>query len=307
MNRNTPRAAIGRVNADARPPRISLSQTRDDIFSAPTAEALNRWNAGVRAAAEGTNVVRIFGVIGEDWWTGLGNTAGTVSDRLAEIGDQDIEVHINSPGGDVFEGIAIYNLLQAHPKQVTVKVLGLAASAASVIAMCGDQRLIGDGAFIMIHNAWVYGVGNRHDFRDLADYLEPFDASLRDIYVGRTAQKADDVETWMDEETFLNSSRAIELGFATGTISKTDLTEDVETSNQARALNAARKVENLLTRKGGMTRTEARALLKELKSGKPGAAANLGDKPGAVPPTQPEADDTEALIAAHALLMTLQS
>ncbi len=142
--------------------------------------------------------------------------------------------------------------------------------------MCGDQRLIGDGAFIMIHNAWVYGVGNRHDFRDLADYLEPFDASLRDIYVGRTAQKAADIETWMDEETFLNSSRAIELGFATGTISKTDLTEDVETSNQARALNAARKVENLLTRKGGMTRTEARALLKELKSGKPGAAANLG-------------------------------
>lgn len=307
MNWNTPRAVIGRVIAAARPPQINLKQTRDDIVCSPTAEALNKWNAGVKAAVEGDNVVRIFGVIGEDWWSGVANTAGTVSDRLNEIGDQDIEVHINSPGGDVFEGIAIYNLLQAHSKKVTVKVLGLAASAASIIAMSGDERLIGDGAFIMIHNAWVFAIGNRHELREVADYLEPFDASLRDIYVSRSGQTASDVEQWMDKETFFDAATSIDLGFATGKLTKSDITEDKEATEQARAQNAARKVENVLTKKGGMTRSSARSLMKDLVSGKPGAAADQGGKPGAVSPSQPGAEDTTTLLAAAALLMTIRN
>ncbi|WP_084539613.1 head maturation protease, ClpP-related [Azorhizobium doebereinerae] len=307
MLTNIPRAVVGRVNAEARPPRIDISNPRDDIVGTPTVQALARWQAGVRAAVETDNVVRIFGVIGEDWWTGLGNTVGTVSDRLNEIGDRDIEVHVNSPGGDVFEGIAIYNLLQSHTKNVTVKVLGLAASAASIIAMCGDERLIGAGAFFMIHNAWVMAMGNRHDLRDVADYLEPFDASLRDIYVARSSQSASDIEKWMDEETFLNASRSIELGFATGGLSKDDVTEDKATTEQARTANAARQMEAVLTKKGGMTRSSARALMKDLVNGKPGAAAGHGGMPGAATPSQPGAGDTEALLAAASLLMTLKN
>jgi ATP-dependent Clp protease protease subunit len=85
----------------------------------------------------------MYDVIGEDFWSGGGVTVNRVDAALRQIGNQDVEVHINSPGGDMFEGIAIYNRLLEHPGKVTVKVLGLAASAASIIAMAGEEVLIG--------------------------------------------------------------------------------------------------------------------------------------------------------------------
>ncbi|WP_034085582.1 head maturation protease, ClpP-related, partial [Pseudomonas aeruginosa] len=101
-------------------------------------------------------------------------------------GDVDVTVNINSPGGDVFEGLAIYNLLREHKGKVTVNIIGLAASAASFIAMAGDEIRIGRAAFLMIHNAWLIAMGNRNDLREIADWLEPFDMTLADIYAQRT-------------------------------------------------------------------------------------------------------------------------
>ncbi|HCF5801664.1 TPA: Clp protease ClpP, partial [Pseudomonas aeruginosa] len=96
-------------------------------------------------------------------------------------GDVDVTVNINSPGGDVFEGLAIYNLLREHKGKVSVNIIGLAASAASFIAMAGDEIRIGRAAFLMIHNAWLIAMGNRNDLREIADWLEPFDMTLADI------------------------------------------------------------------------------------------------------------------------------
>lgn len=274
----------------ARPPAISMPNRVDVACYAPP-EAFDRWQAGLRAASDASNnVITVYDVIGYDWWTDGGVTVNRIDAALRKIGDAaDVEVHINSPGGDMFEGVAIYNRLRAHGGKVTVKVMGLAASAASIIAMAGDDRLIGDGAFLMIHNAWVWAAGNRNELRDVADWLEPFDAAMVDVYVARTGAKAKDVAGWMDGETWLNSSTAISRGFATGLVDRAEIVEDAQASARAQDVNATRKAEMALCR--SMSRSEARSLIAKMK-GKPGAAPTPGtpgaaghdDTPGAVEP-----------------------
>src|SRR5690606_36870947 len=102
--------------------------------------ALDRWDAGVRAAVEdqGDRTISVYDVIGYDWWTGEGVTAKRIAGALRSMGAGPVTVNINSPGGDLFEGLAIYNLLREHQVHITTKVVGLAASSPSVIAMAGD-------------------------------------------------------------------------------------------------------------------------------------------------------------------------
>lgn len=90
---------------------------------------------------------------------------------------------------------------------MTIKVLGMAASAASIIAMAGDEVQVARAGFLMIHNAWTLAAGNRHDFREFADYLEPFDAAMADVYVARTGLDAKTVATMMDGETWIGEAR----------------------------------------------------------------------------------------------------
>jgi ATP-dependent protease ClpP protease subunit len=280
------------VVVDYKPPRIELKPRMDtNIASAPpSSDVLDKWKAGVRAESSSDgNVIEIYDIIGYDYWSGGGITAQTISAKLKEFGGADVEVHINSPGGDMFEGIAIYNVLQQYAGKVTVKVMALAASAASVIAMAGAERQIGQGAFFMIHNAWIIVIGNRLDLRSYADYLEPFDNAMRDVYAAVTKQKASAIEKWMDNETYFSATQAIEYGFATGTLDS-GITEDKSATEKAKALNSVRKVENLLTKQGGMSRSAARSLIQELKGGKRDAAADEpGDTPGAVTTTKPGA------------------
>lgn len=279
----------------ARPPAISMP-SRLDVAAYTRPEAFDRWNAGVHAASDdAANVITMYDVIGEDWWTGGGVTVNRVDAALRKIGaGQDVEVHINSPGGDMFEGVAIYNRLREHTGRITVKVMGIAASAASVIAMAGDQRLIGAGAFVMIHNAWILAMGNRHELREASDWLEPFDAAMVDVYVARTGAAAKDVAAWMDAETWMNSSLAIERGFATGLTDEAETVEDVNATAQQREVNAVRKVELSLCR--SMSRSDARSLINKIK-GTPGAAPDDG-KPGAA--------DTSWIAAARDLTKTLK-
>lgn len=278
---NTAASAIGRVMAMARPAKIA-TPARADVAALAKPEAFDRWNAGVRAAgAVGDNVITIFDVIGEDFWTGGGVTVNRIDAALRKIGGGDVEVHINSPGGDMFEGIAIYNRLLEHPGKITVKVLGLAASAASIIAMAGEERLIGPASFIMIHNCWVLAMGNRHDMAETAAFLTPFDEAMAGVYAERTGQDAKTVAAWMDAEAWMNGAVCVERGFATGLLSADALKEDAAATAQARETNAVRQAEIQLCRSGS-TRTEARALLAKIK-GTPGAAPNPGTPGAAVP------------------------
>ena len=101
-------------------------------------DVLEKWRP-MAAEADDAATISVYDVIGQDWWTGEGVTAKRVAGALRAIGKKPVTVNVNSPGGDMFEGLAIYNLLREHPAEVTVRVMGLAASAASIIAMACDR------------------------------------------------------------------------------------------------------------------------------------------------------------------------
>src|SRR5690606_18216998 len=184
-------------------PAAPEARQRPRVRSDISDKALARWNPGVRAADETDRSISIYDVIGQDYWTGEGVTAKRIAAALRAIGKGPVTVNLNSPGGDMFEGLAIYNLLREHPGEVTVKVLGLAASAASIIAMAGDEVQVPRAGFLMIHNAWVIAAGNRNELRGVADYLEPFDAAMADIYAARTGDSLDDMAALIDAETWI--------------------------------------------------------------------------------------------------------
>lgn len=236
--------------------------------------ALNRWNPDVRAAAssEEDGAIQILDVIGADWY-GEGITSRRIKAQLDAAGERDVTVAINSPGGDYFEGLSIYNMLRDHPAKVTVKILGLAASAASVIAMAGDEIRIARAGFLMIHNTWVVAMGDQHKFRDVADWLAPFDAAAVDIYSARSGVAPDKIAKMLDRETWIGGASAVDQGFADGLLSADEIDSGARASaGGQRPLVAAHKIDTLLA-KAGVSRSERRELLAALKGGMPGAAA----------------------------------
>ena len=232
-------------------------------------DALDKWAPEVRAAQEDAETISMYEPIGENW-DGTGVTAKRISAALRSIGQRDIKVNINSPGGDFFEGVAIYNLLREHKAKVTINVMGLAASAASVIAMAGDEILMGDGAFLMIHNAWAVAIGNRHDMRDSADRLEPFDRAMAEVYASRTGMKVEEAAALMDKETWIGAAQAVEDGFATGLLQRESITQDTKAQGNKRALAM---VEAAMA-KAGYSRSVRRDAFQSLFSGTPGATGN---------------------------------
>lgn len=234
--------------------------------------ALSRWNPDVHAAAEeADNTISILDVIGVDFWTGDGVTAKRISGALRAIGKKDVVVNVNSPGGDYFEGLAIYNVLREHPAKVTVKILGIAASAASVIAMAGDEIQIARAGFLMIHNTWVVAMGDRNQLRDVADWLEPFDTAAADIYAARTGMEPKALAKMLDRETWIGGADAVEQGFADSLLASDEVSTKAKNSAEQADVNAAHKVDTLLARLN-VPRQERRELIRALKGGKPGAA-----------------------------------
>ena len=243
--------------------------------------ALDRWDGGIKAATTDDNTISVFDVIGQDYW-GEGITAKRIAGALRAMNGADVTVNINSPGGDMFEGLAIYNLLREYEGHVTVKVLGIAASAASIIAMAGDDIQIGRGAFLMIHNCWLYAMGNRHDFAELAQSLEPFDTAMADIYAARSGLDMAAIQKLMDAESYIGGSDAVAKGLADSLLSA-DAVSDGDDSPAA----ALRKLDALLA-KTNTPRSERRKLIKALSGGMPGAATNNDGMPGATAEIKPE-------------------
>jgi ATP-dependent Clp protease, protease subunit len=277
-----PRAIKG-VNGRERPSALPIPPDRR-VSALVDGRVLEKWSgeaAGIRAVETGDNVITMFGAIGEDYWSGGGITAKSVTAQLRAIGDRPIEVQINSPGGDMFEGIAIYNVLREHQQPVTIKIMGMAASAASVIAMAGDTVEIGAASFLMIHKCWVVAVGNEDDMRETADYLAPFDAAMADVYAFRSGQKAADCMKWMTAETYMSGSIAIERGFADSLLAADQTTRDEDTKASDRERTAITALELKLVA-GGDTRAQAREHITKIK-GTPGAAHDRGT-PGAADP-----------------------
>lgn len=228
--------------------------------------AMERWNSSLQAAAsDDENTISILDVIGADYW-GEGMTAKRMAGLLRAMGGADVVVNINSPGGDMFEGLAIYNQLREYSGHVTVKVIGIAASAASIIAMAADELQIGRAAFLMIHNCWVAAVGNRHDLARVAQDMEPFDRAMQDIYSVRSGLNGTEITAMMDSETYIGGVDAVDKGLADAL-----LEADAVLGEPDSPTAALRKLDALLA-KANTPRAERRRLLKALKGSMPGAA-----------------------------------
>lgn len=263
-------------------------------WDAPS-DVLAKWAESPQAAeADAPNTISIYDVIGEDWWTGGGFTAKRAGAALRSIGKGPVTVNINSPGGDMFEGIAIYNLLREHPGEVTVNVMGLAASAASIIAMAGDRISMALGSFLMIHNAWGVVIGNRHDMREAADLFDGFDGALADIYEARTETKRGDIVRMMDAETFMPPSDAVAKGFADAIDEHLEMKTDPENRVDS-ALLARRQTEAALAR-AGHSRSDRMQML-----------AALGGPRDATSTPSPERDAGEHTEALRGLIATLSN
>lgn len=229
--------------------------------------AFDRWNPAIKASDENDNTIGIYDPIGYDYWDDSGVTAKRISAALRSLDGADVVVNINSPGGDVFEGLAIYNLLREYKGHVTVRVLGVAASAASFIAMAADEIQIARAGFFMIHNAWTGLWGNRNDLRETADFLEQIDDTIADIYHVRSGLSMDELKADMDKERWINGRDAIDSGFADAFLPSDVVVED--TKNFTKEKVAAHKADILLA-KAGMSRSSRRELIQDLR-GTPGA------------------------------------
>ena len=229
--------------------------------------AFDRWNPAIKASDENDNTIGIYDPIGYDYWDDSGVTAKRISAALRSLDGADVVVNINSPGGDVFEGLAIYNLLREYKGHVTVRVLGVAASAASFIAMAADEIQIARAGFFMIHNAWTGLWGDRNYLRETADFLEQIDDTIADIYHVRSGLSMDELKADMDKERWINGRDAIDSGFADAFLPSDVVVED--TKNFTKEKVAAHKADILLA-KAGMSRSSRRELIQDLK-GTPGA------------------------------------
>jgi ATP-dependent protease ClpP protease subunit len=167
------------------------------------------------AMSENSLVLTCYDAIGEDMF-GAGITAQAFQQALdAQPDYSDITLRVNSPGGDAFAGVAIYNLLKASKKPVNVIVDGLAASAASIVCMAGDTITMNQGSVMMIHEAQALAMGDKAAMLKMADTLETVTGSIADIYVGKTKNSKKSVLAMMAAETWMDPKDAVANGFAT--------------------------------------------------------------------------------------------
>jgi ATP-dependent protease ClpP protease subunit len=162
----------------------------------------------------------ISGIIGFDF------SSKDLSDFLLSNQNKDIYLTINSPGGSVYEAIAIYNLIKNHPGNVTIEILGLAASAASFITTAANKVLINSNSVYMLHNAWLVSVGDHNKLRDDADYIEKISNLLLTSYSNKSKKSVDEIKQLMDSETFLFGNEIIENGFADELINNDEIKID---------------------------------------------------------------------------------
>lgn len=213
----------------------------------------------------------IGGEIVTDEWNDSDTSASGFRDALQSVGDvKTINLHINSPGGSVFEGIAIYNMLKQHQATVNVYVDGLAASIASVVAMAGNRIYMPQNAMLMIHNPWTMAVGNATELRKQADDLDQIAKSSITTYLSKAGDKLDEetLKQMMDEETWLTAEEALEYGLADNVMEPNKMAASISDKYKARyhnvpdqlIMNSSEKVDK---RKNGLTDDQRQTLIEE--------------------------------------------
>ncbi|HBZ8832789.1 TPA: ATP-dependent Clp protease proteolytic subunit [Citrobacter farmeri] len=169
-------------------------------------------NSWFRMQASNNSEADIFIYDEIGYW---GVTAKQFVNDLRALGDvTHINLHINSPGGDVFDGIAIFNALKHHGAAITVHIDGLAASMASVIAMVGNPVIMPENTMMMIHKPWGFAGGDANDMRDYADLLDKVESVLIPAYAQKTGKRTDEIAAMLEDETWMDGTECVALGFA---------------------------------------------------------------------------------------------
>lgn len=195
-----------------------------------------------------TTDITIYGVIGNSYW-GDSFSASDMDEALNAADGNKITLHLNSPGGDAFMGIAIYNRLKRHNGKVTIYVDGWACSAASIIAMAADDLIMGLGAMVMIHEASNIVWGTKIDMRKEADVLDELEEGIIDIYMTKATVDRAEIREKVDAETWFSARKAVEIGFATkaeGAESEEDQTEPDNSINNEEKKNIMNELKNIL-------------------------------------------------------------
>lgn len=167
----------------------------------------------VQAADNKPAVLSIFDEIG--FW---GVQAKDFVAELGKVQGKSLTVEINSPGGDVFAALAMYNALRTSGKEIVTKAMGVAASAASLVFMAGDKRIMPKNTHLMVHNPWSFAAGNADELRETAETLDKIGASLKATYAARSGMKDEDVAAMLAKDTWLSADESLEMGLATEVI-----------------------------------------------------------------------------------------
>jgi ATP-dependent Clp protease, protease subunit len=195
-----------------------------------------------------TTEITIYGVIGTSWLSDS-FSANDIDKAIKAAGDNDIIINLNSPGGDAFDGITIFNRLKRHPGKVTIHVDGWACSAASVIAMAADELIMGLGSMMMIHEARNIVWGTKTDMRKEADILEELEEGIIDIYMTKANISREEIRQMVDVETWFSAKRAVEIGFADkveGTDEEDDNDDTATMLSYADKQNIMNELKNIL-------------------------------------------------------------
>lgn len=189
---------------------------------------------------------------------------------LKAIDAETIHLRINSPGGSVFDGVAIHNALKDHPARIVSHIDSLAASMASVIALAGDEISMAENAFLMIHDPWTLTIGNSEQLRKDADLLDKLgDTVIRSSYMAKTGKSEEEIKAWMADETWFTAEEALAAGFVDSIEKKSEVKAKFDLSVFAKTPRALaesdaeinpREVERLL-RDAGMSRNEAKTFV----------------------------------------------
>lgn len=190
----------------------------------------------------------IYGDIVSYQWDDTDVSATSFKDELDTLGDvNQLDVYINSGGGSVFEGIAIYNMLKRHKAKVNIYVDALAASIASVIAMSGDTIFMPKNSMMMIHNAWTYSVGNADELRKAADDLDRINESSNQAYRERNLTiSEDELQSLLDAETWLSADECLQYGLCDEVIQSNEAVAQVSKDMLKTYQKAPETIENMV-------------------------------------------------------------
>jgi ATP-dependent Clp protease, protease subunit len=188
----------------------SKFQARRNQYMQLLAENIKTPRALSVMESDDTTKIRFYDIIDPYFGIGAEQFVGV----LDQVQTPNIDIFLNSPGGDVFEARTMRTELQRHAANVRFHI-DFAASAATFLSTAGDEIEITKGGFYMIHNAWTFGYGNRHEFTELAGFLGMVDETIVDDYASLIGEdKKEQLATWMDAETWFTAQQAVEHGFA---------------------------------------------------------------------------------------------